>query len=75
MRIIYQTPLARLILISPERGGANLAFFANGTPGDTWTPGRFYTQTKPAKDRNTNPLVHDAALTATLWDRSVTLTT
>ena len=35
LRLIYRTPLSRLVLISPERGGANLAFFADGTPEQT----------------------------------------
>lgn len=70
LRFVYRTPLARFILISPEKGGENLAFFADGTPGVTWEPGRFHTQTTPATEQDTNPLVHDEALAAALWERS-----
>jgi len=73
LRFVYRTPLSRLVLISPGQGGANLAFFADGTPGTTWMPGQFYAQTKPASGRRTNPLVHDDALAATLWERSEAL--
>jgi len=73
MRLVYRTPLARLILISPEKGGANLAFFVDGTPGTTWIPGLFYTQTELATARNTNPVVYDDNLVDELWRRSADL--
>lgn len=74
MRFIYRTPLARLILITPEKGGANLAFFANGTPGTDWEPGRFYTQTQPAAAKNVNPIVKDPRTAVSLWDQSAAMT-
>jgi len=70
-RFVYKTPLARLILITADKGGSNLAFFAAGTPGTTWEPGRFYTQTAPATTRSTPPLVFDAGAASALWDRSL----
>ena len=73
MRIIYRTPLSRLILTTPEKGGSNLAFFANGTPRTTWLPGRFYTQTVLATEKNTNPLVHDTQVIDQFWDKSANL--
>lgn len=73
VRFVYRTPLARLVLISPEKGGANLAFFADGEPGATWEPGRFYTQTAPATPRHTNPLAYDDELADDLWERSLAL--
>jgi NAD(P)-dependent dehydrogenase (short-subunit alcohol dehydrogenase family) len=72
-RMLYHTPLSRLVLISPERGGSNLTFFVDGTPGTTWLPGRFYTQTRLATERQTNPQVHDDALVDALWRRSADL--
>jgi NAD(P)-dependent dehydrogenase (short-subunit alcohol dehydrogenase family) len=69
-RVIYRTPLSRFMLISAEKGGSNLVFFINGTPGTTWTPGKFYTQTKPATERQTNPSVADTDLVDGMWQRS-----
>lgn len=73
MRFVYHTPIARLTLISPDKGGANLAFFIEGTPGTTWRDGGFYTQQRPATEKQTNPQVHDDALVDALWQRSAEL--
>lgn len=73
VRLAYRTPLSRLLLISPERGGSNLAFFVEGAAGSAWQPGRFYTQTKLATERQTNPQVHDDGLVEALWRRSADL--
>ena len=72
-RTLYRTPLSRLFLISPEKGGANLEFFVDGTPGTTWLPGRFYTRTTLATKRQTNPQVDDDSLVEALWQRSADL--
>lgn len=68
-RLIYQTPLARLFLISAEKGGSNLAHFIEGTPGRDWEPDRFYSNTAPATPRQTNPQIGDDALVEALWQR------
>lgn len=73
VRLVYRTPLKHLVLISPERGGANLAFFVDGAPGTTWLPGRFYTQTELATPGQTNPRIFDDALVDALWSRSAEL--
>ncbi len=73
MRFIYNTPIKRLILVAPEKGGANLAFFINGTPGSTWKDGAFYTQQTLATEKQTNPQVHDDALVDALWKKSESL--
>ncbi|MBN9181248.1 MAG: SDR family NAD(P)-dependent oxidoreductase [Microbacterium sp.] len=70
LRLAYRTPLSRLFLISPEKGGANLVFFVDGEPGNTWQADTFYTETAPAGPHRTNPLVHDDALVDELWHRS-----
>jgi NAD(P)-dependent dehydrogenase (short-subunit alcohol dehydrogenase family) len=69
-RLIYRTPLSRLALISPEKGGSNLAFFLAGEPGIDWESGRFYAQTSLASNRQTNEQVNDAALVEEFWRRT-----
>lgn len=68
MRFIYRTPLNRIGLISPEKGGANLQWFIEGTPGVTWVSGRYYDQRKPTE--KVNPQANDTALAEQLWDHS-----
>ncbi|NJP73908.1 SDR family NAD(P)-dependent oxidoreductase [Streptomyces sp. C1-2] len=72
-RLLYRTPLSRVALISPEKGGANLAHFLTGRPGTDWGHGRFYAQTAPAKPRQTNKQANDEALVQELWTRSADL--
>ena len=66
-QLLYRTPLSRLALISPAKGGANLAHFLTGTPGVDWDPGRFYTQQKLARPWQTNKQVRDEALIDRFW--------
>jgi hypothetical protein len=68
-RLLYRTPLSKLVLISPEKGGSNLAFFLNGRPGTDWRAGRFYAQTTPASRRRTNSQVFDDARSRSLAPR------
>lgn len=72
-RLIYRTPLSKVALISPEKGGSNLAFFLTGTPGEDWEAGRFYSQTKLASKRQTNAQVFDEVLIAEFWRRTCAL--
>ena len=69
MRWLYQSPLARLApMNSPERGGATLAWFLTGTPGSTWTSGRYYDQDRPTMA--VNPQADDLELPEALRQRS-----
>ncbi len=68
-RLLYRTPLSRLVLISAERGGSNLAYFLVERPGDGWERGRFYSQTTLARPRQTNPQVGDNGLVDEFWQR------
>ncbi len=72
-RLLYRTPLSRLALISPEKGGANLAYFLTGTPGVDWEPGCFYAQQKPATPRQTNKQVGDDTFIDQFWNRTARL--
>lgn len=69
-RLLYRTPLSRIALIAPEKGGSNLAFFLTGTPGVDWLGGRFYAQTKPATRRQTNKQVFNDELVEDFWSRT-----
>jgi NAD(P)-dependent dehydrogenase (short-subunit alcohol dehydrogenase family) len=73
LRVVWRTPLARLLLISAEQGGSTLASFADGSPGSTWQPGTFYTERHPATAEQTNPLVHANIMVDLLWERSEAL--
>jgi NAD(P)-dependent dehydrogenase (short-subunit alcohol dehydrogenase family) len=66
-RFIYNTPLRRVLLISPERGAETLLWLAGSTPGVDWQPGAFYIKHKPA---TSSPQADDAELAAALWERS-----
>jgi NAD(P)-dependent dehydrogenase (short-subunit alcohol dehydrogenase family) len=70
--MIARNPIVRrLMLITPEQGGAELARFAGGTPGKDWLSGLYYEKGVPAKREN--PQAGDAALAQELWRRSAQL--
>lgn len=72
MRVLYQSGLGRLVpMISAEQGGENLAWLITGTPGTTWTSGRYYDRFRPT-DR-VHPQADDLALADALWRRSAEL--
>lgn len=49
MRWIYEGPIRRLLLTSPEKGADTLVWLARGTPGEDWTPREYYAKRKPAR--------------------------
>jgi NAD(P)-dependent dehydrogenase (short-subunit alcohol dehydrogenase family) len=69
-RWVYHTAL-RAFLISPERGGSNLAHFVDGRPGTGWQPGAFYGS--DLRIARTHPKAYDTDLARTLWDRSAAM--
>jgi NAD(P)-dependent dehydrogenase (short-subunit alcohol dehydrogenase family) len=71
MRLVYRTPLRRLLLISAERGGANLRWFIDGVPDETWFSGAYYDER--VLSNRVNPQTEDAALAEALWQRSAEL--
>lgn len=71
MRFIYHTPLKRLFTIRPDKAADELVWLAEGTPGETFTPGAYYESKAVAK--NVNPLGLDADLAARLWEESEAL--
>lgn len=68
MRFVYHTPLRRLVLVSVDKGGENLTWAIDGTPGDTWTSGEYYEKRRPA--RRTNPQQDDASAVDDFWEVS-----
>jgi len=64
------TPLKRLVLITPEKGGATLTWLAEGIPGKTWQSGDYYEKNRPAR---TNKQAYDGALARELWERSAAM--
>ena len=72
MRLLYRTPLRRVLLIGPEKGGATLRWFIDGTPDETWISGAYYDER--VLTTRVNPQVNDPALADALWQRSAKLT-
>lgn len=71
MRLVYRTPLKRLLLISAEKGGENLRWFIDGTPDETWFSGAYYDERTLSS--RVNPQVDDPTLAEALWQRSAEL--
>lgn len=69
-RWVYHGVLSRF-LISPERGGANLAHFISGTPGATWTSGEYYNDRRMVG--RTNRQASDRTIVAEHWNLSARL--
>lgn len=71
MRLLYRTPLKHVMLIGPDKGGATLRWFIEGTPDETWFSGGYYDERQLTT--KVNPQVNDADLAEALWQRSVEL--
>lgn len=69
-RLLYRFPLTRRLMVSADDAGIDLAWFAEGTPGQTWHPGAYY-----ARRTLTRPSARalDDALVDALWTRSTAL--
>ncbi|MCQ2000965.1 SDR family NAD(P)-dependent oxidoreductase [Arthrobacter zhaoxinii] len=72
MRAVYQSPLLRRLLPTPEKGARTLVFLAEGTPGTDYPTGKYFVRSKVAKP---NKQAGDAALALGLWNRSVAMLT
>ena len=70
MKWVYRTPLARFVLISPEKGADTLVWLATAEPGREWRSGGYYEKRRPAR---TNPQADDERLAAAFWERSAQL--
>lgn len=68
MRIIYQSPLRRLVrMTTPDKGADTLVWLAESSAGDDWKSGEYYTNRKPAK---THAQAGDAELARRHWQLS-----
>ncbi|MCQ1946848.1 MULTISPECIES: SDR family NAD(P)-dependent oxidoreductase [unclassified Arthrobacter] len=70
MRAVYQSPLLRRLLPTPEKGARTLVFLAEGTPGTDYPTGKYFVRSKVAKP---NKQAGDAALALGLWNRTVAM--
>jgi len=70
IRRVYHSSL-KVVMTSVVRGGGTLAFFAGGTPGDTWLSDHFYSSNR--KLGATNPQAWDDALVEAHWAKSAQL--
>jgi NAD(P)-dependent dehydrogenase (short-subunit alcohol dehydrogenase family) len=74
IRFVYRTFLARLMLVRPDKGGSELSWLAQGTPGVTWRSGEYYEDRRVPPAKKMNPQASDRALAAELWERSGAMT-
>jgi NAD(P)-dependent dehydrogenase (short-subunit alcohol dehydrogenase family) len=68
MRVVYDSPLARLFFMTADKGAAQLVWLAETAPGAAWQSGAYYEKSKVAT--KINPHVGDADLARQLWDRT-----
>lgn len=67
-------PVTRsMLLISPDKGAAELVWLAEGRPGQDWEPGTYYE--KRRHPRRVNRQAADEDLARRLWERSEQLIT
>jgi NAD(P)-dependent dehydrogenase (short-subunit alcohol dehydrogenase family) len=69
-RVVYRTPLARLLLISPAQGAAPLIRLASEPPGTGWQPGAYYDRFRVGRP---NKQARDLTLARQLWEHSAEL--
>jgi NAD(P)-dependent dehydrogenase (short-subunit alcohol dehydrogenase family) len=69
-RFIYHTPLKWLFLTTPRKAAGSVTFLAEGTPGQTWQPGEFYSGNMVVRS---NEQAYDDYLARELWDQSAAM--
>ncbi len=67
VRILYESILRKLFMISPETGADTLTWLATTTPGHDWQPAKFYIKRKITQ---TSPQANDDDVASRLWDWS-----
>lgn len=66
VRWLYEGPLKKLFMISPEKGADTLLWLIAGQPGRDWAPGGYYYKRRPGhKNGQAN-----AAVAEKLWEAS-----
>jgi NAD(P)-dependent dehydrogenase (short-subunit alcohol dehydrogenase family) len=66
-RFVYHTPLKWLILTTARKAAGSLTFLAEGTPGQTWQPGQYYSGNQLTRSHEQ---AYDDYLARELWDQS-----
>ena len=72
MRLLYRSPLRRLLLISPAKGAETLVWLATSKPGIDWQSGAYYFKKKLSN--KVNPIAYDTKIAESLWNQSVEMT-
>lgn len=67
LRLVYHTPLRRLVTVSPEKGADTLVWLATTTPGRDWPQGEYFAKRKVS---TSSPQASDAGLARDFWDVS-----
>lgn len=67
VKLLYETPLRHLFLVSPEKGADTMLWLLTGIPGKDWRPGGYYDKRRPGRK---NRQASDAGLAKDLWDAS-----
>lgn len=67
VKLLYETPLRHLFLVSPEKGADTLIWLATSQPGKDWQPGGYFAKRKPGRK---NPQANDSELARRLWEES-----
>jgi len=69
-KAMFSSPLAALVLRSPQAAGADLAWHAHGRPGVDWERGGYYAKRRPAR---LSSAAKDPQLAVGLWERSAAM--
>ena len=70
LRIVYRTPLRKLLLIPPSKGADTLVWLASTTPGEDWQSGEYYVKRKVSDNVDTQ--ANDPEIARKLWEQSET---
>jgi NAD(P)-dependent dehydrogenase (short-subunit alcohol dehydrogenase family) len=66
-RVLYESVLRRVFMISPQKGADTLVWLASARPMRDWVPGEFYMKRKVARKSDQ---AADAGFANELWERS-----
>jgi NAD(P)-dependent dehydrogenase (short-subunit alcohol dehydrogenase family) len=68
IKYLARSRIARVFMVTPEKGARQLTWLAETNPGTDWISGVYYEDGRPA--RRNNPQAFDDDLARGLWERS-----